>query len=346
MPGTFGLSSSAGISRRGASPAGHAGHPFARRSGFRGSRHRVRSVELPQGDRMILLYHHVAPREFVPPQPDLAEGWSFTHTPEGFERQLRELDHRGWEFMSLPQMVGIIRQKGHEPDRAVAITFDDGWRETHRYALPILTRLGRTATFFLTTEHFCRGFDDAARMNPAQVRDLLASGMTVGGHTRTHPDLTKLEHGQALDEIAGCKADLERSFGQPVTLFAYPRGAFNRGLAELTRQAGYECACSVLSPAQNDRSSLYWLFRDVLTEKMNTAGDRYRLSPLARRLLAWRVRSRLRRRLGPGRASRQARSRTHRGSPGIRVAEMERRWGRLLAGEDIPDVDRTDLRTG
>ena len=246
---------------------------------------------------MILMYHHISPRTAFPDNPDPSEGWQFAHSPEGFERHLRELDRRGWRFLSLPDMVRIIRETGQEPSKAVAITFDDGWRDNYDHALPLLLKLGRTATFFLTTDHFHRGVEEAKKMSAAQVRDLVGAGMTVGGHTRTHPDLTRIPEGQAQEEIEGCKADLEGLLGRPVTCFAYTGGAFNRRVAELTRCAGYQAACSVLGPADNDRSSPFWMFRDLITEGMHRPADRYRLSPLARRLLAWRVRRKLRRKL-------------------------------------------------
>ena len=44
-------------------------------------------------------------------------------------------------------------------------------------------------------------------------------------------------------------------------------------------------------------ASLFWLYRDLLTEPMNTWGDRYRLSRIARRVLSLRVRRRLKEQL-------------------------------------------------
>ncbi len=246
---------------------------------------------------MILMYHHVAPATSGSTHHGPAEGWEFRHSPAGFERQLEELRRRGFRFVPLPEMIGDIRRNGREPHKAAAITFDDGWADNHEYALPILRRLGLSATFFLTTEHLRRGAADPRKMNRAQLCELVRAGMIIGGHTRTHADLTRMPESQAKAEITGCRADLEDALGQPVTSFAYPGGAFNRRVADWTREAGYEAACSVLGPARNDPSSLYWLFRDLITESMHTAGDRYRLSPGARRLLAWRVRRRLRRQL-------------------------------------------------
>lgn len=54
-------------------------------------------------------------------------------------------------------------------------------------------------------------------------------------------------------------------------------------ILELMREAGYPAACSALGPARNDASSVFWLYRDVQSEGMDSLGDRYRCSPLARR---------------------------------------------------------------
>jgi peptidoglycan/xylan/chitin deacetylase (PgdA/CDA1 family) len=246
---------------------------------------------------MILMYHHVSPERPAASQVGPDDGWDFHLSRGGFERQLRELLRRGLRFVPLPEIVEAIRRDGREPDGVAAITFDDGWRDGYEHALPILLELGLTATFFLTSDHLGPGRTDPRRIGRAQIRELVSSGMTVGGHSRTHADLTRISEARAREEIAGCRQDLEQATGRGVTLFAYPGGAFNPRVVELTRQAGYEAACSALGPAPNDRSSLFWMFRDVLTEAMNTPGDRYRLSAWARRPLAWRVRRRLRRML-------------------------------------------------
>ena len=250
---------------------------------------------------MILMYHHVSPERPAASAVGPDDGWDFCLSPRGFERQLRELSRRGRRFVSLPEIVAAIRRDGREPDGVAAITFDDGWRDAYEHALPILVELGLAATFFVTTHHLGPGRTDPRRMGRAEIEELLSAGMTVAGHSRTHVDLTRIPAARAREEIAGCKQDLEQLTGRSVTLFAYPGGAFDRRVVELTREAGYEAACSVLGPAPNDRSSLFWMFRDVISEAMDTIGDRYRLAAWAHRPLAWRVRRRLRQRLGePG----------------------------------------------
>ncbi len=246
---------------------------------------------------MILMYHHVAP--LGDPSADGARlhGWRYNHSPEAFEFQLREMRRRGYRMVSLDTLVDEIHHHGVEPPKTVAVTFDDGWLNNFTHAFPILQAHAVPATFFCTTDHLQTGAPDPNKMTPAQLRALIAAGMTIGGHTRTHPDLTRLPLEQARAEIAGCKQDLEQALGVGIRFFAYPGGAFNRDIARLTREAGYTAACSVLGPARNDPSSLFWLYRDVLSETMDAWSDRYRLSPAARRLLEFRVRRRLQRKL-------------------------------------------------
>ncbi|HQI50235.1 MAG TPA: polysaccharide deacetylase family protein [bacterium] len=248
---------------------------------------------------MILLYHHVAPADRIPAAADRVrdEGWQFTHSPAAFEWQLKELRRRHYEFISLGQLLDEIRARNRERPGSVVVTFDDGWRDNYEFALPVLKGLGITATFFVTTAHLRPGGQDPKRMGLPELRHLVQAGFTIGAHSRSHPDLARISPEAAREEIAGSKADLESALGIAVDFFAYPGGAFNATVARLTQEAGYRAACSVLGPRTNDRRSLFWLFRDLLTPGMNTLGDRYRLSRFARRLFAFRVNRRLMKKL-------------------------------------------------
>lgn len=251
---------------------------------------------------MILLYHHIAPIEDIPLTRDQVpdEGWGFTHSPEVFEHHLRELRRRGYRFSSFGQLVEEIRRTGKEPHDSAVVTLDDGWTDNYTFAFPVLKRLAIPATFFVATAHLRDGAHDPRRMSAQQLRELVDHGFTIGAHTRTHPDLTRIPETTAWEEILGCKTDLERALGITVDFLAYPGGAFNTTVARMTREAGYAAACSVLGPKANDTSSLYWLYRDVLSSGMSTLHDRYRLSGFARRVFAFRVARRLRSHLAQG----------------------------------------------
>ncbi|HEY3854629.1 MAG TPA: polysaccharide deacetylase family protein [Verrucomicrobiae bacterium] len=248
---------------------------------------------------MILLYHHVAPLDRVPKNGagDHSEGWHFNHSPEAFEFQLSELQQRGYHFVSLSQLIHEIRATGSEPEGSVVITFDDGWIDNYTYAFPVLKKLKIPATFFVVTNFLRQNTPSSTRMNLEQLHELSAHGMTIGSHTKTHPDLTVISSDEAAQEIAGSKDDLQNALERPVDFLAYPGGGFNSRVADLAREAGYRAACSVLGPKTNDQSSLYWLYRDLLTPGLDSLGDRYRLSRIARKAFAFRVNRRLKQRL-------------------------------------------------
>lgn len=70
--------------------------------------------------------------------------------PERFERQLATLA-RAYRVIELGQAVRQWLERGQWPDRGLAITFDDGYRNNLEVAAPILRKLGLPATFFVTS---------------------------------------------------------------------------------------------------------------------------------------------------------------------------------------------------
>jgi len=247
---------------------------------------------------MILVYHHTAPEDAVPVGPIVTDGWKFRISPQGFLFHIAELKRRGYQFISLANLVETIFHNGKEPAKRVCITFDDGWRDNYEFAFPLLKKLGVPATFFMTTHHLEQKYDDPKKMTKQQLHELIDAGMTVGSHTRTHLILTKVSEKQAKAEIRVSKSVLEDILQQEVRFFAYPFGAFNNRIAEMVMDAGYVSACSMLSPAQNDRSSFFWLYRGILTENLRSIGDHCRLSPVLKSVLSLRAKWRLRRNLG------------------------------------------------
>jgi hypothetical protein len=80
---------------------------------------------------MILLYHHVAPLEARPSDPGPDEGWGFTLSPQGFERQLQTLRRRGYCFIASAEMVDCIHKHGGEDTQSAVVAFDDGRVDNH-----------------------------------------------------------------------------------------------------------------------------------------------------------------------------------------------------------------------
>lgn len=88
----------------------------------------------------ILAYHKVSPE---------AHPFFEAVDPLVFEQQILFLK-RCYKVMDLEELVERSR-RGEVPERAVAITFDDGYRDNYEHAFPILKRHGLPATIFLVT---------------------------------------------------------------------------------------------------------------------------------------------------------------------------------------------------
>ena len=56
------------------------------------------------------------------------------------------------------------------------------------------------------------------------VREMRDGGMEIGGHTVTHPVLSRVSPERQRDEIAGCARRLQEELGQPMRSFSYPNG--------------------------------------------------------------------------------------------------------------------------
>ncbi len=86
-------------------------------------------------------------------------------------------------------------------------------------------------------------------MDWEQVRALTAAGVDIGGHTRSHPILSRIPLDQAHREISESKQRIEAEIGKPLRLFAYPNGRsedFNTELEQLVKNIGFNAAFSLI----------------------------------------------------------------------------------------------------
>lgn len=79
------------------------------------------------------------------------------------------------------------------------------------------------------------------------ARELRAQGMTIGGHTVTHPILARVAAAQQEEEIAGCRLRLHQELGQEMPWFSYPvgdRSTFTADTRRILRDQGVQLAFS------------------------------------------------------------------------------------------------------
>ena len=193
----------------------------------------------------ILAYH------WIDPDPGRRlRRWGLT--PQAFEAQMSALAAGGFQVLPLGDILPFIEGRRPVPPRTVILTFDDGYRGLLEHALPVLGRFGFRATFFLVSDRMggTNAWDarhgDPLRplMDWGEAANLLAQGMEIGSHSRTHPFLTTLSETEMEDQIRGSKETIEDRLGRPVRFFCYPHGLQDARVRRVVRAARYAGACS------------------------------------------------------------------------------------------------------
>ena len=130
----------------------------------------------------------------------------------------------------------------------VGITFDDGYEDFLRAALPTLERLGVSATVFVvagmlgkenTWEHRGGPRLPLRLLDANGVREISERGIEVGSHTVTHPRLPGLDPEALVHEVSDSRQVLGEIVGAPVEGFCYPYGKLDGPAIRAARSAGY-----------------------------------------------------------------------------------------------------------
>ncbi|MCP4546403.1 MAG: polysaccharide deacetylase family protein [bacterium] len=182
----------------------------------------------------ILMYHGVDDR-----------GGRLSVTPREFEAHLDILVAGNIDVVGVSELHARF-MKG-DAAHAVALSFDDGFREMYDIVAPLLLSRNMGATFYVITDRLNGGIPNDSRryMDADEVKRVHEIGFEIGGHTHTHPVLSRIDSERAADEIGICRRRLEKLLGQAPTSFAYPRGDYSLDHIEMVRSAGFANAVTV-----------------------------------------------------------------------------------------------------
>ncbi|MFI6158024.1 polysaccharide deacetylase family protein [Kitasatospora sp. NPDC051170] len=193
------------------------------------------------GSPWILMYHSVAVEREDP--------YRLTVSPERFAEQIAWLHRHGRRGVSVRELIRA-RALGRD-DKLVGLTFDDGYADFGRYAVPILHAYGFTATAYVVADLLGRdnGWDaDGPRkqlLTVEEVTELAAAGWEIGSHGLGHKALPGLPAEELAVQTRESRRLLEEVVGGPVTGFCYPYGAVDLPATLAVRDAGYDYACAI-----------------------------------------------------------------------------------------------------
>lgn len=192
----------------------------------------------------ILLYHAIGPKGRRAMARDRVSA-------DHFEAQMAYLAREGYSVVGMEAVVAGLQGDAALPERAVAITFDDGYSSVFHHALPPLKRLGFPATVYVVTDYALEGrvplggfLSDEEPLGPDELAALIDEGWTIGSHSATHPRLSSCWPEMAMEEFTESRERLAPVVGRPIDHFSAPHGDWTPELAALLKQAGYRSAAT------------------------------------------------------------------------------------------------------
>jgi peptidoglycan/xylan/chitin deacetylase (PgdA/CDA1 family) len=218
----------------------------------------------------ILMYHQVGI-----PAPRGTPYRGLTVHPSDFRRQMVWLRRLGYRGLSMRDLMPHLRNGSAE--KVVGITFDDGYRNVFRHAMPVLIELGFTATNYFVAHQLDgsnvwdaeQGIPPSPLMSVSEMRGWHEAGFEVGSHTLDHVHLPALSPELADYQIRQSRGKLEELLGAEVSAFCYPYGDESAAVREMVRRAGYANATTTERGLARQTDDAFGLPRVTVSRSTN-----------------------------------------------------------------------------
>lgn len=242
----------------------------------------------------ILLYHHLSETE--------PESATVLH-PDTFARQMALLVENGYQTVTPDECIAFVESGTPLPEKAVMITFDDGYGSNYEYAYPILEQYGLDATIFVIgasvghTLYKDTDYEMIPHFGRDEIAEMTASGhVTIASHTYNMHQWAPFESGDRVREnILPFEDESEADYIQTLTVdaalenwllddlglaqstaLAYPAGRWSTLTNVVLRSCGYKLTVTTDGERVNTLilglpQSLYCLGRLTVTGETTDA---------------------------------------------------------------------------
>lgn len=183
---------------------------------------------------VILMYHHVS---------DNTPG-ATSVSPQQFREHMQLLKDGGYQIVPLNEMVEHLRNGQALPNKAVAITFDDGYENIYLNAHPILQEYAFPYTVFISPAAIEQ---QANQLSWQQIKQMQAGGALFANHSNAHLHLLQRQPAESesqwlariIADVQQAEGELQRQLGYSLKYIAYPYGEFDLTLKRALASLGY-----------------------------------------------------------------------------------------------------------
>lgn len=176
---------------------------------------------------VILQYHHVS--------DDTPKSTSIT--PKQFAVHLQYLKDNEFKVLPLSELIDAIKNKKTLPDKAVAITFDDAYRNLFAGAKPLLDKFGYPYTIYVNPAIIERNETNPSSdyLSWAQLKLMAEAGVIIANHGYEHNSLIRIPENLSKKQWLTKQGELllkaekiiKEKTGQSWRYFAYPYGEYD-----------------------------------------------------------------------------------------------------------------------
>lgn len=191
--------------------------------------HQSQPVKLP-----ILMYHaiHVMGAG--------EEGnYNLIVDPTTFESHLKALQDAGYYAVSPEEAYKILTENVlPQGKKVVWLTFDDSLWDFYDIAYPLLKQYHMKATNNVITGTV----GNEANLSLDEMKEMKENGISLQGHTVTHPALGNTDPTVQNSELADSKTYLDSNLGQDTISFAYPSGSYTDETIAIAERNNFKMA--------------------------------------------------------------------------------------------------------
>ncbi|MBS1661156.1 MAG: polysaccharide deacetylase family protein [Bacteroidetes bacterium] len=214
----------------------------------------------------ILMYHSVSDN-------GLRDG--LTVDTQQLEQHFHYLWSNNYKSVLLSDLLACHEQKKPLPEKAVLITFDDGFRNNYELAYPLAKKYQLKLNFFLVPAFIKQGaYREKPCLSAAELQKMDPAVVEFGLHSFDHQGYDHMQPAEIEYDLDNC-IEAFHEMGVPVQpCLAYPYGAWPRKVLQQSRffeileESGIRLAFRI-----GNRINRFPIHNRFLLERIDVRGD-------------------------------------------------------------------------